>query len=161
DEEFKRIYGERFGNGLQLSVNRTKLKVSYRAASAGLLSEKFSSEFGELPDVTTVVTPLKKLQGVIDEAAEGLEAYARLIGRHADRAGSLEATLLLPKELWAATIKSTVTGLDTRVGAGMLVIRLGELLSAFGGTAAPTRELLKSLFGVLRSLQIGVEPDVL
>jgi len=161
DEQFKRVYSERFGDGLKLSVNRTKLKVSYRAASAGLLAENFSSEFGELPDVTTVVTPLKKLQGVIDEAAEGLEAYSRFIGRHADRAGSLEATLLLPKELWAATIKSTVTALDTRVGVGMLVIRLGELLSAFGGTASPNRDLLKNLFGVLRSLQIGVEPDVL
>jgi uncharacterized tellurite resistance protein B-like protein len=43
----------------------------------------------------------------------------------------------------------------------MSVVRLGKLLSAFGGTAFPTRELLKNLFGVLRSLNIGVEPDVL
>jgi uncharacterized protein/uncharacterized tellurite resistance protein B-like protein len=161
DEQFKRIYGERFVDGLKLSVNRTKLKVSYRAASPGLLSENFSSDFGELPDVTTVVTPLKKLQGVIEEAAEGLDAYSRFIGRHADRAESLEATMLLPKELWSARIKATVGTLDARVGAGMSVIRLGELLSAFGGTAAPTREMLKNLFGTLRLLRIGVEPDVL
>jgi uncharacterized protein/uncharacterized tellurite resistance protein B-like protein len=161
DEQFKRIYDKRFADGLKLSVNRTKLKVSYRAASAGLLSENFSSDFGELPDVTTVVTPLKKLQGVVDEAAEGLDAYSRFIGRHADRAESLEATMLLPKELWSTRIKATVSTLDARVGAGISVIRLGELLSAFGGTAAPTRETLKNLFGVLRLLSIGVEPDVL
>lgn len=161
DEQFKRIYVGRFADGLKLSVNRTKLKVSYRAASAGLLSQSFSSDFGELPDVTTVVTPLKKLQGVVDEATEGLEAYARFIGRHADRAESLEATMLLPKELWSATIKAAVNTLDTRVGSGMVVVRLGELLAAFGGTAAPTSKLLKNLFGVLRLLSIGVEPDVL
>jgi TerB N-terminal domain len=46
DGQFKRIYAERFADGLQLGVNRTKLKVSYRAASAGLLSENFSSDFG-------------------------------------------------------------------------------------------------------------------
>src|SRR6185437_892274 len=99
--------------------NRTKLKVSYRAASAGLLLENFSSDFGGLPDVTTVVTPLKKLKSVIDEAAEQLEAYSRFIGRHADRAESVEATILLPKELWSATIKAAVIALDKRVGAGM------------------------------------------
>jgi uncharacterized tellurite resistance protein B-like protein len=161
DGQFKRIYGERFADGVKLSVNRTKLKVSYRAASGGLLSENFSSDFGDLPDVSTVVTPLKKLQGVIDEAAAGLEAYSRFIGRHADKAESLEATVLLPKELWGATVKATVGALDARVGTGMVVIKLGELLSAFGGSAAPSREILKNLFGVLRSQSIGVEPDVL
>jgi uncharacterized protein/uncharacterized tellurite resistance protein B-like protein len=161
DRQFKRIYRERFANGLRLSVNRTKLKVSYRAASGGLQSESFSSDFGELPDVTTVVTPLKKLQGVMDEAAAGLEAYSRFIGRHGDKAESLEATVLLPKELWSAAVKEAVSALDARVGAGMVVIRLGELLSAFGGAAAPSREILKNLFGVLRSQSIGVEPDVL
>jgi uncharacterized protein/uncharacterized tellurite resistance protein B-like protein len=161
DGQFKRIYGQRFADGLKLSVNRTKLKVSYRPASAGLRSENFSSDFGGLPDVTTVVTPLRKLQGIIDEAATGLEAYSRFIGRHRDKAESLEATLLLPKELWSATVKVAVSALDTRVGAGMVVVRLGELVSAFGGAAAPSREILKNLFGLLRSQSVGVEPDVL
>ena len=161
DGQFVSIYAKRFTDGIKLSINRTKLKVSYRAASAGLLTENFSSEFGELPDVTTVVAPLKKLQGVIDEAAAGLDAYSRFIGRHEDRAGSLEATVLLPKELWGAPIKSAVSGLDARVGTGMVVIKLGEILSAFGGTVALTREVIKNLFCVLRAERIGVEPDVL
>jgi uncharacterized tellurite resistance protein B-like protein len=135
--------------------------VSYRAASGGLRSENFSSDFGGLPDVTTVVTPLRKLQGIIDEAATGLEAYSRFIGRHADKAESLEATLLLPKELWSATVKVAVSALDARVGAGMVVVRLGELVSAFGGAVAPSREILKNLFALLRSQNVGVEPDVL
>jgi uncharacterized tellurite resistance protein B-like protein len=161
DGQFQRIYGQRFADGLKLSVNRTKLKVSYRAASGGLRSENFSSDYGGLPDVTTVVTPLRKLQGIIDEAATSLEAYSRFIGRHADKAESLEATLLLPKELWSGTVQAAVSALDARVGAGMLVVRLGELLSAFGGAAAPSREVLKNLFGLLRSQSVGVEPDVL
>jgi uncharacterized tellurite resistance protein B-like protein len=161
DEHFKQIYSERFADGLKLSVNRTKLKVSYRPASAGLLSKSFTSDFGELPDVTTVVTPLKKLQGVIDQAAAGLEKYSRFIGRHADRAESLEATILLPKELWSTTVRAAVTTLDARVGPGMVVVRLDELVSAFGGSAPPTRETLKDLFSVLRLQSIGVEPDVL
>lgn len=160
DQQFKRIYKERFAEGLELSVNRTKLKVSYRPASGGLLTGNFTSDFGELPDVTTVVTPLKKLQAVIDEAAADLEAYSRFIGRHADKAESLEATILLPKELWSSKVKSAVSVLDSRVGQGMLVVRLGELVSVFGGAAAPTRETLKHLFGVLGLQGIGVEPDL-
>ena len=121
DEQFKRLYREKFADGLKLSVNRTKLKVSYRAASPGLLSESFSSDFGEIPDVSTVVTPLKKLQCVIDDAAEGLAAYSRFIGWHADRTESLEATMLLPKELWGPAIKATAAVMNT------------------GHTTAPTR----------------------
>src|SRR6202012_4336068 len=108
DGQFKRLYVQRFADGLKLSVNRTKLKVSYRAASAGLRSGIFSSDYGGLPDVTTGGTPLRKLQGISDEAATSLEAYSRFIGRHADKAESLEATLLLPKELWSATVKVAV-----------------------------------------------------
>lgn len=161
NQQFKRIYGARFAEGLKLGVNRTKLKVSYRPASGGLLTRSFTSDFGELPDVTTVVAPLKKLQDVIDEAAADLDAYSRFIARHADKAESLEATLLLPKELWSSKTTSAVSALDARVGAGMVVVQLGELLSAFGGASAPTRETLKNLFGVLSLQGVGVEPDVL
>jgi hypothetical protein len=161
DEQFKQRYRERCAGGLKLSVNRTKLKVTYRPASGGLLSANFTSDFGQLPDVTTVVTPLKKLQSVIDQAAVDLEAYSRFIARHADRAESLEATILLPKALWSATTKAAVSTLDARVGTGMRVVRLEELLSAFGGSASPTRETLKHLIDVLRLHSIGVEPDVL
>jgi uncharacterized tellurite resistance protein B-like protein len=114
-----------------------------------------------LPDVTTVVTPLKKLQGIVNESAKGLDAYSRFIGRHADRALSLEATLLLPQALWPRTVKEAVQSLDTRIGGGMVVIKLGELLAAFGGTSTLTRETLKNLFVMLQVQNVGVEPDVL
>jgi len=111
--------------------------------------------------VTTVVAPLKKLQSIVDTSAEGLAAYSRFIGRHAGKALSLEATLLLPKALWPRTVNDAVQGLDTRIGSGMVVIKLGELLAAFGGTPSLTREMLKNLFQVLQSQDVGVEPDVL
>jgi len=160
DMEFIRRYADKFGEGLKLSVNRTKLKISYRPASGGLLNQSFVSNLGDLPDVTTVVTPLKKLQVVIDEVAASLDAYSRFIGRHADKAISLEATLLLPKPLWSSTVQSAFDAIDKRVGAGMVVIRLGELLESLGGTPSVARETLKSLFHALDNENIGVEPDV-
>lgn len=160
DKQFERIYGELFADGLKLGVNRTKLSVSYRPASSGLLSEKFTLNFGDLPDVTAVVTPLKKLQTVVDEAAASLGAYSRFIGRHADRAASVEAAALLPKELWNPTIKAALETLDQRVGTGMCVVRVQDLLTLFNSPGVPTRELTKILLGVLRSQDIGVEPDI-
>jgi uncharacterized tellurite resistance protein B-like protein len=161
DSQFKAQYAQHFNEGLKLGVNRTKLKIAYRAASSGLLGQGFTADLGALPDVTTVVAPLKKLQSVVDTAAAGLEAYSRFIGRHADRVASLEATLLLPKALWPVSVQDAVAGLDKRIGAGMVVIKLGELLTVFGGTSTLTRETLKNLFQVLQSAQVGVEPNVL
>lgn len=161
DAQFARSYTEKFGPGLKLSVNRTKLKISYRPASGGLLNQNFVSNLGELPDVTTVVTPLKKLQVVVDEVATSLDAYSRYIGRHPHKAASLEATLLLPKALWSSSVQSAFESIDQRVGAGMVVIKLGDLLNAFGGTSSLTRETLKNLFQVLLAQNVGVEPDVL
>lgn len=161
DAQFKRLYQDKFGEGIRLTVNRTKLKIGYRAASGGLQEQSFTSNLGELPDVTTVVTPLKKLQSIVNESAEGLDAYSRFIGRHADRALSLEATLLLPQALWPRTVKDAVQSLDTRIGGGMVVIKLGELLAAFGGTSTLTRETLKNLFLMLQERNVGAEPDVL
>jgi hypothetical protein len=101
------------------------------------------------------------LQSIVDEAALGLDAYARFIGRHADRVLSLEANLLLPKPLWPKNVKEAVRALDQRIRDGMVVIELGELLDAFGGTAKLTRETLKHLVELLQSQDVGVEPDVL
>jgi uncharacterized tellurite resistance protein B-like protein len=161
DAQFARSYAEKFGLGLKLAVNRTKLKISYRPASGGLLNQSFVANLGELPDVTTIVTPLKKLQVVVDEVAASLDAYSRFIGRHADKAASLEATLLLPKALWSSGVQVAFDAIDKRVGMGMVVIKLGELLDALGGTSSLTRDTLKNLFHVLQNQNVGVEPDVL
>ncbi len=161
DAQFRQVYQKQFGGGLQLAVNRTRLKVSYRPASGGLLTQTFTLDIGDLPDITTVVTPVKKLQAIVDESAAALDAYSRFIGRHADKAQSLESTLLLPPALWTDGIKHAVENLNKRVGSGMIVIKLGELLAAFGGSVSPTRERLKNLFSVLQDQSVGVEPDVL
>jgi len=152
DRLFLRIYAERCGEGIRLKINRTKLKISYRAASGSLLATEFRSDLGELPDITTVVAPLKKLQSVVDEAGQSLDSYSRFAGRHADRVESFEANVLLPSDLWSASVKAAVDDLDRRVGTGMIVIRLEEMLSALGGTTNVTRGILKQLRGVLITL---------
>lgn len=161
DAQFKQLYGHRLGEGLRLAVNRTKLKINYRPASGGLLARTFSAAIGDLPDVTAVITPVKKLQAIVDESAASLDAYSRYIGRHADKEQSLEATLLLPHALWSESIKNAVQSIDQRVGDGMLVIKVGDIVSAFGGSASVTRDRLKALVQSLQSRGVGVEPDVL
>jgi uncharacterized protein/uncharacterized tellurite resistance protein B-like protein len=161
DTQFMFLYRQQDDGGMRLSVNRTKLKISYRPASAALASRTFSASLGELPDVTAVITPLKKLQALVDECAAGLDAYSRFVGRHAGKEQSLEATLLLPPTLWSEPIKSAVQRLDERVGTGMLLIGVGEVVSVFGGSGEVTRERLKGLFHSLQARGVGVEPDVL
>jgi uncharacterized tellurite resistance protein B-like protein len=161
DKQFVFLYRQQDGGGVRLSVNRTKLKVSYRPASSALASRTFSASLGELPDVTAVIAPVKKLQALVNECAVSLDAYSRFVGRHAGRAQSLEATLLLPPALWSEPVKNAVQRLDERVGTGMLLIGIGEVVSVFGGSVGLTRERIKGLFHCLQARGVGVEPDVL
>jgi len=161
DTQFTLLYRKQDDEGMRLSVNRTKLKVSYRPASGALAARTFSASLGDLPDVTAVITPSKKLQALVDECAASLDAYSRFVGRHTGSEQSLEATLLLPPALWSEPIKNAVQRLDERVGTGMLLVGVGEVISIFGGSAGVTRERLKGLFQSLQARGVGVEPDVL
>jgi uncharacterized tellurite resistance protein B-like protein len=161
DVHFTDLYTRRNDGGLRLQVNRTKLKIGYRPASGALASKTFSTSLGDLPDVTAVIAPSKKLQALVDECSAGLDAYSRFVGRHAEKEQSLEATLLLPPVLWPEPVKAAVQRLDERVAGGMLVIGLSDVVSAFGGSADVTRDRLRGLFQSLRARGIGVEPDVL
>ena len=161
DAVFQRLYMARFGDGIRLPVNKTMLKLTYRPASGGLSSRSFTSATINLPDVSAVVAPVKKLQAIVTESAEALDAYSRFIGRNPEKAQSLEATLLLPVDLWPRAVKSAFDEIDKRIGSGMTVIKLGDLVGALGGSITLTRDRIKTLVQTLGVLRVGVEPDVL
>lgn len=166
-EEFKKLfvlkYQQKYGEGLKLTVNRTKLKLSYTPASAGLhgFSGGINLHFGDIPDVSALTGPPKKLQAVVEECAVELDAYSRFLGRNPEKKETLEAILLLPVALWSDSARNTLSKLKERVINDVQVMTLLELSQIFNSTEAPNRERLLGLAKALEIEDICMEPDVL
>jgi len=136
---FKAKYAEAHGDGLRLPVNRTKLKLVYQPASATLRGRDITRSIGDLPDVSALSAPVKKLQELVNSCTDLLDPYSRFIGRNPDRKDSLEGVLLLPPAYWPAPLRTELNDIKVRVGDGMLVMSFGELTTR----ASPRKSRLK------------------
>ncbi len=97
---FSLRYTERYGAGLKLKPNRSRLALSYRAASSSFRGTTIDLSIGDLPDVTRLSAPIEKLREVARGVTDELDSYSRYVGRYDDR-DSLAAQALLPPELIA------------------------------------------------------------
>lgn len=162
--EFEKLFAARyraeFGDGIKLPMNRTKLRATYRPASGGFCGE-IALPLGELPDITAVVAPLKKIERLVTECAESLAPYSRFVGKNPQSSPTLESLLLLPRILWPDATHDVMRSLDEKIGEGLRVMPLGELSSLLGASGSLTRERLRALAHALEELRIGIEPDIL
>lgn len=165
-EEFDKLFVERYlqtyGDGFVLPKNKTRLKLVYNPASAGLRgTPEIKMTFGDVPDVTVLTGPQKKLQSLVDTVCKELDAYSRFVGKNPDLRTSLEGLLQLPVSLWPEGVQKAFQELKARMGSGTVMLAFQDLLSGLGATASPTKEKVLSLVRALESLNIGMEPDVL
>lgn len=165
-DEFERLFVQRYqevlGPGLVLPKNRTKLKFVYQAASSGLRGTNISLSFGDIPDVTALTAPIKKLSEIVNQCTDELGAYSRLVGKDPSAASGLEGLLLLPATLWPPATQAKLQTLTARMRDGRLSLPLQELLEALGGTKLPVnRDRARGLARALEGAEIGFEPHVL
>ncbi|HEK1687908.1 TPA: TerB N-terminal domain-containing protein [Pseudomonas putida] len=156
---FKSQFAKRYPNGIALPQNKTKLKIAYRPASAGLSIPAVS--VGDLPDVAATSGTRNKLQVIVEECTNVLDAYSRYLGRNPDAGNSLEAILQLPTELWPAEAKAELEQLEQRVGGGTICMSFAELAGRFKSAGTLSRDKVVALARALESKRIGLEPDVL
>lgn len=162
EQLFAQKYAEMFGQGMALPRNRTKLKLVYRAASAGFRGyQEINLTFKDTPDVTVLTAPTKKLQEVVEAATKPLESFSRLVGKNPDAKTSLEALLQLPAPLWPETAQKALQDLKARIGNGMVAMPLQDLLNALGAKTVFTKDKMMSLARTLESANVGFEPDIL
>jgi uncharacterized tellurite resistance protein B-like protein len=158
---FRIAYAAQYGQGMKLPVNRTKLRIAYRPASGGFRGTEIALPLGDLPDITAVVAPAKKLESLVEECAAQLAPYSRYVAKSPENRSSLESILLLPRALWPDSAVSTMDALDRHVGDGLRVMTLEEVGSSLGAASSLTRERLRSLAHALEQTNIGMEPDIL
>ncbi|MEE1880736.1 TerB N-terminal domain-containing protein [Pseudomonas soli] len=156
---FKNKFAKRYPNGIALPQNKTKLKIAYRPASAGLSIPAVA--VGDLPDVAATSGTRNKLQVIVEECATVLDPYSRYLGRNPGAGDSLEAILQLPTELWPTEAKAELEQLEQRVGGETICMSFGELAGRFKSAGALSRDKVVALARALESKRIGLEPDVL
>ncbi|WP_105200886.1 tellurite resistance TerB family protein [Pseudoalteromonas sp. T1lg10] len=129
EEEFSQLFqirfSEKFGEGISVKPNKTKLRLSYHAASNGV--HGVDLELGDLPDPSILKSPIKKLIPIAEQCTEELSSYSRYLGKADTSRSDIAALMLLPKELaneanspvietfksWANQIISSNDGLTT------------------------------------------------
>lgn len=165
-EEFKKLfsayYAEKFGDGMKLPVNKTKLKTLYRPASASFGYGHVELGDANLPDVTVLEGPLNKLSELAERATEQLDSYSRLLGRSPEKKSSMDALVFLPSQLWPKDTVQSLKSWLSEVGADRSVISsvFGKLVKHFPRMEEFTKDRVAAFASVLEEMGVGMEPDV-
>lgn len=163
-ELFKVLYRKHHGDGIVVKPNKTKVKAEYHPASPGL---KHVYELLDLPNISILKGPTKKLAALIDICCDELAAYSRFIGRYPERKESLEAFSLLPAALAAKRKSADVETLEASLRQrldGQAFCRVPFFDLALGEASAssnkPSAKSMRGLASLLEYSGIGIEPDV-
>lgn len=165
-DEFKRAfleqYAREFGNGMLLPQNKTRLKALHQPASPTLQSSTHLEKHFDLPDVTVLSSPMKKLQVIAETCMAKLDAYSRFIGQNPDKAGSADALLELPFSLWPGQYRQPLENIRAtiRTAGKPLATKFERLQGLFPAWHEANRQKYQSLSRALAEAGMGIEPDV-
>ena len=170
-KEFQKLlrlkYAEKYGEGMVIKPNKSRLRIEYRPASSGFSHSAIAIEVGDLPDVTALSAPLKKLQVLIDDCTDALDPYSRWLGRNADKYDAKAAVALLPVELIEDfendEIRLLRQWLKQTLGEQLHQAISGKQILAWWSTAGTeklTKKEATTLAQSFEKLGYGIEPDV-
>lgn len=94
---FTRLYSKKYGDGIVVKPNKTRLKIEYHPASSSLRGISFPQQ--DLPDPSNLKGPVNKLIAIADECTTELDAYSRYLAKPDTSRTDIEALMLLPDEL--------------------------------------------------------------
>jgi uncharacterized tellurite resistance protein B-like protein len=159
-------YAQKFGDGMVLKPNKSRLTITYRPASPSF-GGALEFPVDQLPDVTSLEAPLQRLQALADTCAEDLDAYSRWLGRNPEGRGSLGATALLPHDLLDGVGADSITPLrewlHARAGdRDATLVPASEVLRFWpmDGEAKLRKPEAVSFAQLIEKLGYGLEPDV-
>lgn len=166
-EEFKRAFLEQyaceFGNGLLLPQNKTRLKVSHRPASPSLQGISNLEKSLDLPDVTVLSSPIKKLQAIAETCMSQLDSYSRFLGRNPDKAATADALLELPFHLWPDKYRQPIRHLSEVIKAAgkPMALKFEKLVALLPDwPEGKNNKRYRNLARVLSETDLGIEPDL-
>ena len=162
---FKLRYKSRFGDGLKIKPNKTRLRLDYHTASASLRGDSQSVEL-DLPDVSLLKTPVKKLMDLAESCTRELEPLSRFIGRPGNSRDSLGAFCLLPNDLTGLApdprLERIKAWMNSRISAYDRLISVESIFEHLG--EKPPLKINKKeaemLSDVAEKAGFGIAPDI-
>jgi uncharacterized tellurite resistance protein B-like protein len=167
-EEFKKLfyikYHQKFGEGCILKVNKTKLKIVYKPASASFRGI-FEIDFSNLPNVTKLKQPKENIYELVNSCVDELDSYSRYLGRNPDKKDSLEALALLPNDILSEQQKNELNRFsgwlkNTVKESSFVETDANNLFSHFALSDQIRKKDVVTIVQMLEKLRFGLEPDV-
>ena len=160
---FARRYYQKFGDGIIVKPNKTRLRIDYRAASPSIRSDS-KLKVPDLPDPFILTGPIKKIGTIIDECTQELESYSRFLGRKGSDPKSLAALSLIPKELISQTSGAKIINerLAKICNGGIGFLPVATLYKTIGQKVPPKllKKDLESLASFVENMGFGIAPDI-
>ncbi|EOD9040791.1 TerB N-terminal domain-containing protein [Enterobacter hormaechei] len=94
---FKRRYTLKYGEGMVVKANKTRLRLDYTPASPSLRGVRLPVP--DLPDPSALKGPVQKIMALADICTDELDAYSRYLGRKGTSVNDTAAIMLLPSEI--------------------------------------------------------------
>lgn len=163
DALFRMRYRSEFGDGLKITPNKTRLQLDYNPASASLRG--YQNLKLDLPDVSQLRGPVKKLVSLAESCTSDLDQFSRFVGRPGNSHDSLSAISLLPDDLVASVsnprFENFKAWMNHRVSDTDGIVSVESTLQQFGEDAPlkinkKEAEMLSSL---VEKAGYGIAPD--
>ena len=161
---FKIRFKEKFDGGIKISPNKTKLQLSYYPASSSLRG--YQGIRFDLPDVSRLKAPVKKLMAMAESCTCELDSFSRFVGRPEHLHNSLYALALLPNDL--ATLianpqfERLKTWMKTQMSGYSGLVSVESLLEHFGEDAPLqiNKKEAEMISNIIEKAGFGIAPDI-
>ena len=164
DQLFRLRYQEKFGGGLVVKPNKTKLQLEYHPASSSL--HGYQSVKLDFPDASRLKAPVKKLMSIAEQCTDELELFSRFLGKPGNSRESLLAIAFLPGDLLVSIqhkqFNQLKSWIASKIPKSIGVIPTEKLLLQLGEDA-PLRVNKKEaemLANLVEKTGHGLAPDV-
>lgn len=161
---FKLRYQAVYGEGLVIKPNKTRLRLEYIPANRSLFG--YQSTTLDLPDVSRLKSPFKKLLSLAEDCTDALDAYSRFVGKPENDKTSLLAAAYLPDDvvslLQHKRFEQLKAWLIAQAKQPLVVLPTSDLLTQLGADAPVkiNKKEAEILAGLVEKAGFGLVPDV-
>lgn len=158
---FTAVYRKKYGEGLVLQANKTKLKLAYQQGWPMHFGKEIRHEFSSLPDIAALTAPQQTLKELVEQATAEIDEFSRYLGRNPTKTGSLEASLNLPSYLWPPATTEKWRQFSASIVEPSQPLTLESVLRELDPSTEPNVARLPEMVGRLSKVSVGFEPDIL
>jgi len=157
---FLSLYVQKFDQGMTLPARGKTLTFQYDPSNYFLRSKGLELTFEALPDAREWANIRSELSALANEATAKIDAYSRFCGRSPEKANSVQASLLLPPEIWPEAARRTLEELQ-ELAKGFASMEWSQFLGLLGASEPLPAGQLQEMMRGLQAMGLGIEPDLL